>query len=72
MNTKGQTVKKLTQNILGPLSRRIGSMVAGVLVGVVAVDPQMVERLEIVASAAVLLAFDLVASYFSRQSQEVR
>lgn len=56
----------IIRNIVAPMARRLGTAVAAFIGGVLAVSPELADQVGLGAAAVVLIAFDLVASHFSR------
>lgn len=67
MNLKNIIIHK----VAAPLSRRVGTAIASFLAGAVAVDPALIERVELVVGAVVMLCIDLFASHINNKAKEV-
>ena len=65
-------MKGIMSVLVRPLGARLGALAAGGLSGLAISDPVIASRVEAWVLAGVLLAADLVGSYFRSKTQEVR
>jgi hypothetical protein len=64
-------MKKLISMIAAPIARRLGTLAAGTVGGMMAADPALVERVEMWASAGAFLLVDVITAYVRGNRQEV-
>ena len=69
---KGVFMKGIISVLIKPLGARLGALAAGAVSGLSISDPVIASRVETWVLAGVLLAADLVGSYFRSKTQEVR
>lgn len=62
--------KGLRSDVIAPLARRIGTAFAVWIVATVGADPSLAGEVEALIVAGCLIAFDLLASHFSRVGRE--
>ncbi|MCZ7455268.1 hypothetical protein [Rhizobium rhizogenes] len=65
-------MKGIVSVLVKPIAARLGALAAGAVSGFVITDVDLATRVESWVFAGVLLAADLVGSYFRSKSQEVR
>jgi len=65
-------MKGIMSVLVRPIGARLGALAAGALSGFAITDPVIASRVEAWVLAGVLLAADLIGSYFRSKTQEVR
>lgn len=65
-------MKKITDVLVFPLTRRLGTLVTGMLGGIGFMEPTLLARVEAWVTAGAFLAVDLLLAWKNSKTQEVR
>lgn len=60
-------LKPVVEHVVKPLSRRAGTMVAGFIVGVISLAPELEIQLELGLTAVFAVFIELIFSYLDRR-----